>query len=265
MEGKTKVELIELLYDDIILETRLLGERGHRMVKKLEGEYAAAKKRNRTKLMDQAMRRLDDIWQPLREMQAESRAREEAKRINEENEAKLKIERDYVDYRKRVAFNREVCTPHDTATPPYDHLAARTPCRVWALTTSHLTHSLRRPPQCPRQEIDPDFSPGGDGLEIIVHGVTPRGPDPKTPRLYQAGVQISAGNSHVAMVHRSGQLYTWGMGAAGRLGQDMSNGDANPQSDVIKPKLVMALAGRPVVRVSTGYAHNGAIVLGGQV
>ena len=255
IEGKTKTELVQLLYEDIVLETRLLGERGHRMIKKLEAEYGQAKKRNRIKMMEQAMHRLDDIWRPLREMQAESRAREEAKRINDENEAKLKIERDYTEFRKRVAFNREVCIIRLEAETLGHHPSFDTHTRIHAHAHTHTR----------TQEIEPDFSPGGDGLEIIVHGVTPRGPDPKTPRLYQAGVQIAAGNSHVALVHRSGQLYTWGMGAAGRLGQDMSNGDANPQSDVINPKLVAALAGRPVVRVATGYAHTGAIVLGGQV
>jgi hypothetical protein len=215
------VELIELLYDDIVLETKLMGERGHRMVKKLEAEYNAAASRGQHKVADKALQRLDDVWKPVREMQAEARAEAEMKRINDENEAMLRVERDYVDWRQRVEFNRD--------------------------------------------EVEPTFSPGGEGLEIVLHGVTPRGPDMNTPREYQAGVQIAAGNSHVCLVHRSGQLYTWGLGAAGRLGQDLSNGDGSAQSDVMKPKVVQALAGRPVVRVAAGYAHTGAVVLGGQL
>lgn len=39
---------------------------------------------------------------------------------------------------------------------------------------------------------------------------------------------ISAGANHVLLVHRSGQLYTWGVGASGRLGLDLSEG-GNPQ------------------------------------
>ena len=221
VQEKTKVELIELLYDDIVLEIKLTGERGHRMVKKLEAEYNAAMSRGQVKVADKALLRLDEIWRPVREMQAEARAADEVKRINDENEAKLRIERDYVDWRKRVDFNRD--------------------------------------------EIAPTFSPGGDSLEIILHGVTPRGPEMSTPREYQSGVQIAAGNSHACLVHRSGQLYTWGLGAAGRLGQDLSNGDGYAQSDVLKPKVVQALAGRPVVRVAAGYAHTGAVVLGGQL
>ena len=43
-----------------------------------------------------------------------------------------------------------------------------------------------------------------------------------------AALAISAGANHVLLVHRSGQLYTWGVGASGRLGLDLSQG-GNPQ------------------------------------
>lgn len=43
-----------------------------------------------------------------------------------------------------------------------------------------------------------------------------------------AALSISAGANHVLLVHRSGQLYTWGVGASGRLGLDLSQG-GNPQ------------------------------------
>lgn len=41
-------------------------------------------------------------------------------------------------------------------------------------------------------------------------------------------VAVTAGSNHVFMVHRSGQLYTWGVGASGRLGLDLLQG-GNPQ------------------------------------
>ena len=43
------------------------------MIKKLESEYNSAVKRNQKKMADTAMTRLEDIWKPLREMQAEAR------------------------------------------------------------------------------------------------------------------------------------------------------------------------------------------------
>jgi len=221
-ENQTKMQLIELLYDDIVLERTLIGERGHRMVKKLEAEYLAAKRRNQQRTVDTVLRRLDDIWRPLREMQAETRAAAAAQRLTDENEARLNVERDYVGWRSRVDRTRD--------------------------------------------EVEPTFANGGEGgLDIVLHGVTPHGPDFGTPRAYQAGVQVAAGNAHACLVHRSGQLYTWGLGAAGRLGQDVANGDGNPQGDVIHPNVVQALAGRPVVRVAAGYSHTGAIAIGGQL
>lgn len=54
---------------------------------------------------------------------------------------------------------------------------------------------------------------------------------PMLPPMLQANdaaVAISAGANHVLLVHRSGQLYTWGVGASGRLGLDLSQG-GNPQ------------------------------------
>lgn len=50
-------------------------------------------------------------------------------------------------------------------------------------------------------------------------------------RMYQgsdAAMTMSAGSNHVLLVHRSGQLYTWGVGASGRLGLDLTQG-GNPQ------------------------------------
>lgn len=47
-----------------------------------------------------------------------------------------------------------------------------------------------------------------------------------------AAVAISAGANHVMLVHRSGQLYTWGVGASGRLGLDLSQG-GNPQAGAV--------------------------------
>lgn len=80
---------------------------------------------------------------------------------------------------------------------------------------------------------------------------------------YEASLQISAGASHVCLIHKTGQLYTWGVGVSGRLGHDMTTG--NPQGDASVPTIVQALRDRPVIRVSAGYGHTGAIVSGGEV
>jgi hypothetical protein len=112
-----------------------------------------------------------------------------------------------------------------------------------------------------REEMTPMYSPRGNSLQIDLIGATPRGPAVITPRGYQAGIQIAAGVAHACLVHKSGQLYTWGVGAAGRLGLDLTE-QGDPQADSAKPRLLQALSERPVLRVSCGHSHTGAIVSG---
>jgi hypothetical protein len=56
----------------------------------------------------------------------------------------------------------------------------------------------------------------------MLHGITPRGPEISTPRGFEAAVQVACGAAHACLVHKSGQLYIWGMGGAGRLGLDLT-------------------------------------------
>ena len=221
MGEMTKMELIMTLYDDIALETKMLGEKGHRAVKQLEELYTSLAKKTNKKESLVILGRIDDIWAPLREMQAEIRAADAARKIEDNNKIALKVEVDYVDWRSRIADKRD--------------------------------------------DMDPILSPRGESLDIKIHGLTPRGPELSTPRGYEAAVQIAAGASHACLVHKSGQLYTWGIGAAGRLGLDLTRSDGNPQSDATKPQVVQALSGRPVLRVACGYSHTGAVVAGGEL
>jgi alpha-tubulin suppressor-like RCC1 family protein len=112
-----------------------------------------------------------------------------------------------------------------------------------------------------REEMNPSLTPRGNSLQIDLIGATPRAPAVITPRGYQAAVQIAAGAAHACLVHKSGQLYTWGIGAAGRLGLDLTE-QGDPQADASKPRLLQALSERPVLRVSCGHSHTGAIVSG---
>ena len=217
---KNKLELLDGLYEDIIMEKKLLGERAHKAIRELETQIQGLLKRKKMKLADKFMKRIDEMWLPLREVQAEQRAAEIARKLAAQHQAAYKIESDYMNYRERLMDKRE---------------------------------SLKM-----------EFTPRGVSLQIDLSGVTPRGPTTKTPRGFQSAIQISAGAAHAMLVHKSGQLYAWGMGAAGRLGLDVTE-DGDPQKDVIQPRLVQALAGRPVLRVDCGYSHTGCVVAGGDL
>mmetsp|Transcript_11175 Transcript_11175/g.18304 ORF Transcript_11175/g.18304 Transcript_11175/m.18304 type:complete len:1490 (-) Transcript_11175:3642-8111(-) len=213
----TKMQLVEALYQDIVLEKRLLGERAHKAIREIEIQVAGLQKRKKKKLADKFLKRIDEMWLPLREVQAENRAAELSKELAEVQERQVKVAQNYTDWRKRVQRKRE--------------------------------------------DMGAEFTPRGNSLQIDIVGSTPRGPEPATPRGYQAGIQIASGTAHACLVHKSGQLYTWGVGAAGRLGLDLTE-QGNPQADSSKPKLLQALAERPVIRVACGHSHTGAIVSG---
>ena len=217
----TKTELIAALSEDIILETKMLGTRGHREVQQLEIMYSSLSKKSNKKDALAVLKLIDVMWAPLREMQAESNASILAKNISINNKAAMTIESDYVDWRKRVAEKREQMAPLPL--------------------------------------------PWNNSLEIQLHGTTPRGPTISTPRGYEAAMQVAAGSSHACLVHKSGQLYTWGLGAAGRLGLNLTNTSGDPQSDITKPHLVQALIGRPVLSVACGFSHTGAVLSGGEL
>lgn len=58
---------------------------------------------------------------------------------------------------------------------------------------------------------------------------------------------------------KSGELYTWGFGSAGRLGLNNAGETSDPRSDATRPTLVQSLLGLPVANVSCGFAHTAAV------
>lgn len=217
---KTKMQLVEALHGDIMLEKKLLGERAHKAIREIELQVAGLRKRKKTKLAEKFLKRVDEMWAPLRDVQAERKAAEISKAEALQNDAHMNAAKNYEDWRHRIANKRE--------------------------------------------QMVPEFTPRGNSLQIDLIGVTPRANEMVTPRGFQAAVQLTAGAVHAALVHKTGQLYTWGVGAAGRLGLDTTEG-GNPQGDATQPRLVQALAERPVTRVACGHSHTGAIVSGGEL
>lgn len=217
---QTKVQMVKELHEDILLEKKLLGEKAHKSIRELETQVVGLLKRRKNKLAEKILGRIKEMWDPLREVQAEQRANAIAKKAADQHKAVMDIEKKYDDFRDRIYHKRE--------------------------------------------EAEPEYTPRGNSLQLNLSGVTPRGPTLSTPRNYEAAVQISAGAAHACLVHKSGALYSWGSGAAGRLGLDLTEG-GDPQKDTHKPKVVQALLGRPVIRVSCGYSHSAAVVSGGDL
>ena len=70
--------------------------------------------------------------------------------------------------------------------------------------------------------------------------------------------QISAGESHNAVVTKSGKLYTWGNGSYGRLGNGF-------ETDCASPELVEDLVNTHIVRAYCGAFHTYALSNEGQI
>lgn len=216
----TKYELFQELHADINLEKKLLGERAHKAIRELETQVIGLLKKKKVKLADNIRKKIEEMWKPLREVQAETRAEEKSKQLAAEQKEHSKIEGDYANYRERIYHNRE--------------------------------------------EFLPIYTSRGNSLKIDLSGITPRGPIMITPRGYQSATEIAAGSSHACLIHKSGQLYSWGVGAAGRLGLDLTEG-GDPQADAVAPRVVQALYGKPVVRVACGFNSTGCIISGGEL
>ncbi|CAM9489261.1 unnamed protein product [Hapterophycus canaliculatus] len=124
-----------------------------------------------------------------------------------------------------------------------------------------------------RDNAAPIFTPRGNSLKVNLGGITDRAGEMLSPRANDAAVAISAGANHVLLVHRSGQLYTWGVGASGRLGLDLSQG-GNPQlglgvvdRDVYcsVPTRVMIDSPTKIKEISCGAAHTACVTASGQL
>lgn len=220
IENGTKMELMNEIYEDILLERKLLGERAHKGLRELELQTAKLVKRKKVKMAERFLKRIDELWRPLREVQAENRANSKAQALVLKYTEENRIETEYIQWRKRIL-------------------------------------------DC-RRDMAPQFSPRGNSLLINLQGLTVRGPNLSTPRGYQTVAHIAAGTAHACLIHQSGDLYSWGIGAAGRLGLDVTEmGD--PQADVMRPKIVQSLRGRPIIKVSCGHSHTGAVAAGGDL
>jgi alpha-tubulin suppressor-like RCC1 family protein/Ca2+-binding EF-hand superfamily protein len=115
-----------------------------------------------------------------------------------------------------------------------------------------------------RFDHEPVFTERGNSRLIQVSGITARGAGLNTPRGMQSCVQVVAGGYHAAMIHADGNLYTWGLGASGRLGHDDTE-QGNPRADCERPTIVRALRGKAVLQCSLGYSHSAAVVDGNEL
>lgn len=216
----TKLDLVNKLYDAIIFEKELLGDKVHASIRELEIQALSLLKRHKEKLAKPIIIRIENLWNPLLELQTENNARKlQNEKINSHQQL-MKYEDNYQAWRIKLDEGRA--------------------------------------------DVFPEVTPRGNSFQIDIHGITPRANGMSTPRGYQHAMCIAAGSSHACLIHKTGQVYTWGTGISGRLGLDLSQG-GNVQLDAKKPTVVQSLIGMPAVKVSCGNSHTGVVLTNGDL
>ncbi|CAM9760364.1 unnamed protein product, partial [Phaeothamnion confervicola] len=215
-----KDDMARLLYEDLLLERRVLGERRHQRIRQLEQEVTRQAKKKKTTLARALRLEIEGIWAPLRDIQAEDAARARGAREAAAERTHAAAEARYFRWRARIRACRDDAAPKRTAR--------------------------------------------GASLVLPLSGLTARAGGGVTPRRAEAAAAVSAGANHALLVHRSGQLYAWGVGISGRLGLDLTQA-GRPQADAGRAVLVQALRGRPVAAASAGFSHSAAVCAGGRL
>ncbi|KAG5180100.1 guanyl nucleotide exchange factor [Tribonema minus] len=172
---------------------------------------------------------VESMWRPLMEIEAEDAAKHRADGEAAREKEYFKAEAEYQRWRTAIAAGRG-----DTTLPPNGIGLSAAP------------------------------SPNRIDRQLALMGLTERAGGSVTPRGVGAVVAIAAGANHALLLHRTGQLYSWGLGISGRLGLDVSLG-GQPQADAPRASPIPTLAARPVTRMSAGFSHSAAVAAGGQL
>ena len=88
--------MIDILHKDFVLEKKVLGERAHRKIRELELEIMDLTKRKKKTMANKIKLEVNDMWRPLKEIQAEEIAQEFAKNSVERQAKYSKFEEGFV-------------------------------------------------------------------------------------------------------------------------------------------------------------------------
>ncbi len=210
-ENLTKMEMVKILYNDIMLEHKLLGEPAHLELRELEREVVELIQQRKLKLAKRRQYKFMEKWRLLGEAQ-----RLDAKNISGgiDNESEIRIN-----------------SPNDSK------------------------HSAMVKRLKDQDEVDLESLMTG---EIVISGITPRGPRPKTVPPTSQWKMIDAGSNHAGILDNKDRLHMWGLNATGRLGLVEFKEEVTESKTLQKfhPKAIDL----PNVRqFSCGHSHTAAV------
>mmetsp|Transcript_3307 Transcript_3307/g.7375 ORF Transcript_3307/g.7375 Transcript_3307/m.7375 type:complete len:818 (+) Transcript_3307:121-2574(+) len=271
--GLSKLEMADMLSQDISLEKEMLGEGGHRELCDIEWEVIDLKKRNKTKLSNSLRLQFQERWVPLGKEHKKRAMAEEQRKDAERRNNRNKQVKDYEKWciHKANGENVSVLEQND------------------GLMSGSITTRGGdiRTPRGVAQYLD--VAAGSNHAAIIVHDEREIG------RLYTWGlsslgrlgqgdgnhlfkdnnyptfvkelehasiVDMSCGQSHSACVSSNGTLFLWGAGSSGQLGFGKML-DGKGYCCTIPTKLPISAC--KVKKVSCGACHTACIGRSGEL
>ena len=275
--GMTKNEMVDILHKDFVLEKKVLGERAHRKIRELEIEIMQLMAKKRNTMANKIKLEVNDMWRPLKEIQAEEMAQEYAKSTIERQAKYTKLEEGYEKWFKHINRNREGAIPMFTPRGNSYQMElsgitergtdVKTP-RGYASCVSILAGSnhagvIHQNGQLYMWGMGISGRLGLDDTE----GGNPRA-DTNRPTLVQAlqgkpVIRADAGYSHSAAIVSGGELYIWGGASSGKLG--LGKLTSNQECYCSVPTRIIIPKCRKIRRVSCGANHSACVGSGGEL
>ena len=258
-ESLTKADMVEILYKDILLEHKLLGEAIHLELKDLDHEMVEFKQQRKMKLAKRRQFRFADIWRPLRQAQ---RLDVSANTIKNNRNRKDEALRKQVVGQRDGSFT--ISKPEGDIA--FSGLTPRGPPATsisssihWNMVDAGANHAglidergrlwtwgLDSIGRLGRQSRNQERGKTG-----TLHRFSPQPVDIESVH------HFSCGYSHTAAITKAGEILVWGSGSCGKLG--LGEITSTQECFTSIPLTLTSLASNTIVKVSCGSSHTACV------
>ena len=275
-EGLSKLEMIDILAEDIHLEKTAVGERIHHKIRDLELEildlYQQKKKTHAKKLRLEVA----DIWNPLRILQKEQKLKDEADKLKKKTKMISERQGKYDEWTnhilnlgnngkeftprgKNIKISMNGITPRagNVNTPRGYSKAVKVIAGANHAGLIHQNGELYMWGTGIAGRLGLDDSEGGNPLADVDH------PTLVTSLKGKPIVSASCGQSHSAAICSLGNLYVWGSCQTGKLGLGSFTEKEELYCSI--PTRLNIPNAHKVTKISCGASHTSCIGTGGRL
>lgn len=263
----TKADMVGILYKDILLEHKLLGEAVHLELKALDHEMVQFKQQRKMKLAKRRQFRFAEIWRPLRQAQrldGSTLARKKESGGNQKADTDFgstvgkqivvgQDEDDSINTKRGIGFSG--------LTPRGPSPLSKSSSQRWKMIDAGANHAglvdnmgrlwmwgLDSIGRLGRQTKKKE---GQQNSSTSLHRFSPQ------PIKIDVVKQFSCGYSHTAAVSKAGNLLIWGSGSCGKLGL----GDVTSTQECFSsiPVPLKCFSSNSILKVSCGSSHTACV------